>query len=442
VKLAIVVDWLTDSGGGESVLSETLKTFPGASVHALIDIMSPAEHERLGIPAAHTTWLQRVPRIERTYRSWLPLMPRALRTLDVSHADVVLAISHAVAKAVPVRDGQRLLCLCLSPMRYAWDLRAQYLAESGLDRGPRGAVARLILDRMQEWDYRTAARVDAFASISRHIQARVQRSYGRDSTVIYPPVDVEYFSAEPAARGLDRRAAEGPPATRGSDLRAPEVPPATHGSDRRAPEGHPGARGEASNRGGGPPGKTADRGDGPKPGLPYVTASRFVPYKRMDLIVRAFAGDARRRLVVIGDGPDRDKVRAAAGGAPNITFLGHAGREVMRDHLRNARAFVFAAEEDFGIVPVEAQACGTPVIAYGKGGALETVVPLAASLDGAATGLFFAEQTVEAIREALERFERAEDAFSPDACRANARRFEASRFRRELAAWVEAETTS
>ncbi len=431
------MDWLTDAGGGESVLSETLKVFPDATVHALIDIMSAAEHARLGIPAARTTWLQRVPGIERSYRSWLPLMPQALGTLDLSDADVVLAISHAVAKAAPVSDRQKLLCLCLSPMRYAWDLREQYLAESGLDRGARGAIARLILDRMQEWDYRTAARVDAFASISHHIRERVKRCYGRESRVIFPPVDIEYFTVGSGRGGGGAR-------------------------DERS-----GASNELEGEAGG--------------ALPYVTASRFVPYKRVDLIVRAFANDPRRRLVVVGDGPDRDKVRAAAGGAANITFVGHVARDVLRDHLRSARAFVFAAEEDFGIVAVEAQACGTPVIAYGRGGALETVVPLAASLDvagggaragaagagiggstggdvggdtgggaggtgdgvgGGATGLFFAEQTVEAIREAVERFERGERLLTREVCRANAERFGAARFRRELAAWVEAEATA
>ncbi|MCC7196347.1 MAG: glycosyltransferase [Gemmatimonadaceae bacterium] len=382
MKVAVVVDWLTDSGGAESVFSEALKALPGATLHALVDGMSAAEHERLGIPRARTTWMQRIPGIGRSYRSWLPLMPGALRSLDLSGADVVLAISHAVAKAAPVAPRQRLLCLCLSPMRYAWDLRGQYLTEAGLDRGVRGLVARALLDRMRGWDHRTAARVDSFASISRNIEDRVRRSYGRDSVVIYPPVDTEYFT--PGDAGA-----------------------ATPGS-----EGY------------------------------YVTASRFVPYKRVDLIVRAFAGDPARRLVVIGDGPDRAKVRAAAGGAANVTFLGHADRAVLRTHLRAARAFVFAAEEDFGIAPVEAQACGTPVIAFGRGGALETVVPLARAVDSVhesghrPTGIFFAGQDAVSIREAVERFESSEDSLSHEACRANAERFAASRFRRELAEWV------
>ena len=125
MRLAIVHDWLVTAGGGENVLSEALKAFPGAPVHALIDKMSRADHERLGIPRARVTWLQGVPGISRSYRSFLPLMPAAMRSLDLKGADVVLSISHAVAKAPPVAPHQRLLCLCLSPMRYAWDLRDQ-----------------------------------------------------------------------------------------------------------------------------------------------------------------------------------------------------------------------------------------------------------------------------------------------------------------------------
>lgn len=377
MRLAIVVDWITDSGGAEYLLSETLKTFPGTEVFSVVDTMSDAEHARLGIPRARTTWLQHVRAARRNHRPWLPLMPSALRRLDLRGFDTVLAISHAVAKAPPVRAGQKLLCLTLSPMRYAWDLRDEYLAESGLGRGLRGVAARAVLDRLRAWDLRTSARVDAYASISAHIAERVRRCYGRESVVIYPPVDTAFLAAGNSAAVGARPA-----------ISAPE----------------PGAR-------------------------PYVTASRFVPYKRVDLIVRAFAGLPARQLVVIGDGPDRAKVHAAAAGASNVRFAGHASREEMRAHLCGARAFVFAANEDFGIAPVEAQACGVPVIAYGCGGALETII------DGR-TGLFFDAQSEEAIRDAVARFEASEGVYRPDVCRANAERFAAARFRHELAAWV------
>jgi len=164
----------------------------------------------------------------------------------------------------------------------------------------------------------------------------------------------------------------------------------------------------------------------------YVTASRLVPYKRVPLIVEAFRNMPGRRLVVIGDGPDAALVRAQ--GAPNIEIMGHVSRDDLVGHLRRAKAFVFAAEEDFGIAPLEAQACGTPVIAYGRGAALETIVE---SPDADATGLFFAEQSVASIIDAVERFESRPEPWLPDACRRNAERFSPAIFRRSLEAAVD-----
>lgn len=164
----------------------------------------------------------------------------------------------------------------------------------------------------------------------------------------------------------------------------------------------------------------------------YLAASRMVPYKRMDLIVEAFNKMPNRKLVVVGDGPQFARIKAAAG--PNISLLGYQSDEKLRDLMCRARAFVFAAEEDFGIIPVEAQACGTPVIAYGSGGALETVL----STGETPTGIFFPEQTSESIREAIDRFENRLSDFKPQACRKNAERFSAERFRREIRAAIEA----
>ena len=167
----------------------------------------------------------------------------------------------------------------------------------------------------------------------------------------------------------------------------------------------------------------------------YITASRLVPYKRVDAIVQAFAAMPRRRLKVIGDGPERDKIRRTAAGAANIELLGHCPPAEMADLLAGARAFVFAAEEDFGIVPLEAQACGTPVIAFGKGGALETV-RAAENVEQGPTGLFFDRQEPGAIAEAVERFERRGQAFNPHDCRAQACSFSVARFRAEFSSLV------
>ena len=369
--IAVVHDWLVTAGGGEQVLAEVLREFPNADLFSSIDKMSAIDRDRLGLKAVHTSPLQSLPGVGRYYRSLLPLMPWAMRRLDVRAYDLVISISHAVAKGIVTHSGQTHICLCLSPMRYAWDLREQYLNESGLSTGVKGSLARKMLDRMQGWDLANSANVTGFIAISNYVADRIKRAYGRSSTVIYPPVDTDYFT----------------------------------------PEGH---------------GQRSDH---------YVTASRFVQYKRLDLIVRAFAGMPEKKLTVIGDGPDWEKVRRVA--TPNVTLLGRQPREVLRAELRSARAFVFAADEDFGIAPVEAQACGTPVIAYGKGGALETIRGLD---DAEPTGLFFAEQSEAGIQNAVAQFERKAGHITAAACRNNAERFGVARFRSEIRQFVGATT--
>lgn len=163
----------------------------------------------------------------------------------------------------------------------------------------------------------------------------------------------------------------------------------------------------------------------------YLTASRMVPYKRIPLIIQAFAAMPDKKLVVIGEGPEFERARSCA--TPNVRLLGYQPTDVLVDHMRRARAFVFAAEEDFGITPVEAQACGTPVIAFGKGGALETVI----DTPGAdRTGLFFDDQTVESICAAVRGFDALDTAPSAAACRRNAERFSPQSFRESLTQFV------
>jgi glycosyltransferase involved in cell wall biosynthesis len=163
----------------------------------------------------------------------------------------------------------------------------------------------------------------------------------------------------------------------------------------------------------------------------YVTASRMVPYKKIDLIAAAFTNMPNKKLIIVGDGPDYKKIKSVAG--PNIQFLGHAPFDVLKKTMQNAKAFVFAAEEDFGITPVEAQACGTPVIAFGAGGALETVQGLDSS---ELTGVFFKEQTMPSLIDGITRFEANEQRFTPQRCRNNALRFSTERFNLEFTNYV------
>ena len=164
----------------------------------------------------------------------------------------------------------------------------------------------------------------------------------------------------------------------------------------------------------------------------YLTASRMVPYKRMDLIVEAFANMPDKRLVVIGDGSEMPKVKKKA--ASNIEILGYQPDQVLHDYMRRAKAFVFAAEEDFGITPVEAQACGTPVIAYGKGGVLETVRPYGISNP---TGLFFERQSISSLVETVKKFDKIQNLILPSDCKENSQSFSSDRFKRELNTYIE-----
>jgi len=359
IRIAIVHDWLVTYAGAERVLEQMLNCFPEAAIYSLVDFLPQDQREFIHQKPVTTSFIQKLPRAQTKYRQYLPLMPLAIEQFDLSAYDVVISSSHAVAKGVLTGPDQLHLCMCYSPIRYAWDLQHQYLKESGLERGVKAWIAKWILHKVRIWDARTANGVDTFIAISAFIERRICKVYRRESIVIYPPVDVAAFSLQEKKEGF------------------------------------------------------------------YLTASRMVPYKKIDLIVEAFAGLPDKHLVVIGDGPDFDKIKSKAGA--NVTLLGYQSNQVLKDHMQRAKAFIFAAEEDFGIAPLEAQACGTPVIAYGKGGALETIRGLEAAHP---TGVFFTEQTTESIQSAINDFEKVE--ISSDACRENAERFSPERFREEF----------
>jgi glycosyltransferase involved in cell wall biosynthesis len=251
-------------------------------------------------------------------------------------------------------------------MRYAWHMRDAYFG-AGRVRGVKARLLGRLLAGLRRWDRRTAARVSHFLAISRTVQQRIRECYGRDSTVLYPPADTDFYCPAPA----------------------------------------------------------------PRTG-PYLVVSAFAPYKRLDLAVEA-CNRLRRELVVIGSGQDEARLKALAG--PTVHFLGWQPDAVIRDHLRRCRALLFPGEEDFGIVPVEAQACGAPVIAFGRGGATETVIPPGGTAPP--TGLFFGEQSAEALLAALTDFEARAGEFDPNAARRQALRFNRRRFAEELFAYLD-----
>ena len=365
LRIAIVHEWFVNYAGSERVVEQILNLFPHADLFAVVDFLPRSQRGYIQNKQVKTTFIQKLPFAKTKFRQYLPLMPLAIEQLDLSHYDLVLSSSHAVAKGVLTAPHQLHICYVHSPIRYAWDLQHQYLRESNLERGIKSWMARWILHQVRLWDMRTANGVDLFIANSHFITRRIRKVYRREAKVIYPPVDLQNYTLQECKQDF------------------------------------------------------------------YLTASRLVPYKRIDLIVEAFAEMGDRQLVVIGDGEQMEKIKAKA--ASNIQFLGYREPEELHAYMRNAKAFVFASEEDFGITPVEAQACGTPVIAFGRGGVRESVRGLDSDRP---TGVFFANQTAASIKDAVLEFEQNQDRIAPLACRENALRFGTERFQNEFLDFV------
>jgi glycosyltransferase involved in cell wall biosynthesis len=250
-------------------------------------------------------------------------------------------------------------------MRYAWHMRRSYFGSHSRHFLKHQAI-EMLLARLRQWDRRTADRVTHFIAISRTVQRRIAECYGRTSSIIYPPVDTEFYCPAPVPR-----------------------------------ENY------------------------------FLLVSAFAPYKRIDLAIKACT-ELKRNVLVIGTGPVARHLRVLAG--PTVTFLGWQPDETIRHHMRRCRALLFPGEEDFGIVPVEAQACGTPVIAFGRGGATESVIPLAGAKEP--TGIWFSAQTPDGLAAAIREFETRSREFSPEAARRNALTFNRDRFEREMLAFL------
>jgi len=355
-RVEYVHEWLTEWGGSEDVVRAMLEAVPGAALHATIDFLKDADRRRFGPTPIRTTFLQKAPFAQQRFWHYLPLTPLAVETHDLRGADVIVSSSHAFAKGVLTTAEQLHVSYVHSPMRYAWDLHHEYLADYRLDRGIKGLLARYVFHRLRQWDRQTAHNVDLFLANSRHVQRRIWRTYRRAAQVLHPPVAVGRFRFEP------------------------------------------------------------------RKGDHYVTVSRLVSYKRIDLLLEAFRAMPQRKLVVIGDGPEAPRLRAIC--PPNVEMLGFQSQDAVQQQMANARAFLFAAHEDFGISPVEAQACGTPVIAYGVGGSRETVRDLRTQAHP--TGLLFDQQTPASLRAAVEAFDAAR--IDPHDCRRWAERFDEAVF--------------
>jgi glycosyltransferase involved in cell wall biosynthesis len=356
--MAIAHEWLASRAGSEKTYEAMAEAFPQADLYALT--ATPGVRFEFGGRRVQTTLLDRTRFTRERRELTLPVMPLAWRTIPV-HDDyrVVLTSSHACVRAFPPARKATHFCYVHAPMRYAWDpdidSRSRLMGLPGMGTA---------LSALRRWDARTARTVDHFAANSTEVAGRIRRFYGRESRVLHPPVDVDWFT-----------------------------PPA--------------------------PGAARDR---------VLAVSRFIPYKRLDLVIEACAL-ARLPLTVAGSGPDESRLRALAEQAgADVRFEISPSDERLRELYRGAIALVFPALEDFGIVPVEAQACGTPVIGIDQGGLRDTVV------DGR-TGYLVARQDARALAEAVERI--AREPLSESDCRQNAERFSRQRFMQELREWIQ-----
>lgn len=368
MKVAIVHDWCPDFRGGERVLARLCRLYPGAEVFTLFDFLSDevkAEH----FPGVtfHTSLLDRLPGVRLYHRHLFPLCPFFIEQFDVTQYDLVLSSSAAFARGVLTRPDQPHVCYVHSPVRYAWDEQFTYLRQARMGFGPTSMLYRYVLHRLRTWDVRTSHGPDAMIANSEYVRSRIRRIYGRDATVIHPPIDID------------------------------ELP------------------------------FTAEKDDY------YIAASFLAPYKRVDLVLEAFRHLPDRKLLVVGEGQHSAPLRAIAG--PNVEFTGYLPRERYLEVISKARAMIFAGCEDFGIAMAEAQACGTPLVAFGRGGARDIVRPLGRS---APTGVLFPKQTVGAVRDAILTFEENAPAILPANCRNQAERFSAPNFDRAILAAVAA----
>ena len=341
------------------------RMYPSADIFSLV-VVPETLPEHLRRRSIHTSFLNRAPFASRLYRHMLPLYPTAVEQLDLSGYDLVLTSDSGPMKGVIVPPAAVHICYCHAPMRYIWDQYHSYRNNlSGVSKAIFGATAHYL----RAWDQMAAQRVTYFAANSRYVSSRIRQYYGRESFVVYPPVDT----------------ASGYLANRQTDA--------------------------------------------------YLAVGRLVAYKRTDLLIQA-CNRLGRRLRIVGTGPEERRLRAMAG--PTIEFLGQVDNATLWHEYAHCRAFLFAAEEDFGMVVVEAQACGRPVVAFGRGGALESVVGLDEPEPRYQhTGVFFYEQTPTAVADAMLRFEENEHRFDPRVIREKTSRFSTDVFCRTFRGLVD-----
>ncbi len=364
MRVAIVHHWFVTRGGGERVAECIASLFPQAEIFTLV------ANDR-GLPdglagrRVHSSFLQRVPFAMTYHRHMMPLYAGAVEGLDLRGFGLVISSDSGPVKGVRVDPGAVHICYCHSPMRYLYDGYEAYRQQMG---GVTRAIFTAAAGSLRRWDVAAAQKVTHFVANSRYVAGRIRCFYGRESTVIYPPIDLG-----------------------------------------RARVGRVGEH--------------------------YLCAGRLVGYKRTELMIEA-CRRLGRSLRVAGTGPEEGRLRRLAG--PDVAMLGEMTTEALWNEYAGCRALLFAADEDFGMVPLEAQACGRPVVAFGAGGSLETVRGSGAFGACGRTGVYFPEQTAESVMKGILEFEAREAAgeFDPEVIRGWAEEFRTEVFLERMREFV------
>lgn len=369
MRVAIIHDWLVDFGGAEVVLKNILEIYPDADLFTTVDFLADEDRNFLNDVKITKTWLQSIPYISRLYRFFMPLMFSAVEQFDLTEYDLIISSSHAVAKNVIISPEQTHICYCHSPMRYAWDMSFEYRAKLNLARF---SLKKFLINRLL-----VQARYLDLASSFR----------------------VDYFIANSSY--IQKRIMK---CYRRSSIVLHPPCPQIGVTSAEQPEEY------------------------------FFTCSRLVAYKNVDLIARAF-GELHPDLVlkIAGDGPDRKVIEKLANKFRNVEYLGRVSEAQKASLLRKAKAFVYAAKEDFGIVPVEAQSCGTPVIAYGVGGIVDTVASIG---ETSPTGVLFESQTIESLSNGINKFINTADKKWRLNAIENSKQFSSEKFKKNFSDYV------